>query len=203
MARRRRPQPSGLIVIEQTTGDIDKRTELFVIVRLVVFRTQTSTCLLWVMTMLSCCTHLTALCRGRHWVVTDSEVAMEWCPHLCGPTPFFSVSRSFFGWRGASCLSRRLLLTGAIRFLHHLPLALFCLYLNRLAKGKMSFFAAFKHISCVSLNHDLFIVSLHKSEWTKKKKRKKNRSYNTCSGLQLPDTWTVLVLEKLFYFCFY
>lgn len=52
-------------------------------------------------------------------------------------------------------------------------LPLFDLRLNRLAKGKTSFFCGLQTHLCVSLNHDLFIVSLHKSEWTKKEKKKK------------------------------
>ncbi len=113
--------------------------------------------------------------QGTSLCFNELRSGMEWYPHPCGLTgPLFSVSCSpvwfCFGWRGASCLSRRLQLTGVIRFLHHLPRALFCLLLICvwIEKQRELFylggFAAFKHISVWA--YSIFIVLLHKSEWT-------------------------------------
>lgn len=127
----------------------------------VVFRTQTSTCLLWVMTMLSCCTHLTAPCRGHHRVSTNSEV--EWndipiCVDRHAPFSPFHALLSGFVW-----VERCILLISASAthwslsvlapFTSCTVLPSFDLHSNRKAKGMMSFFCGLQTHLCVSLFH--------------------------------------------------
>lgn len=165
MARRRCPQPSGLIVIEQrnrTTGDreaggVHNKQALAFCVLLYTFNSSVQ--------------GTSSDCDG----LRSGDGMMFPSLWTDGP-PFLRFM--LFVWL-ERCI---LLISASATHWSHSVLAPFTsctvlpsfdLRLNRKAKGKMFFCGLQTHL-CVSLNHDLFIVSLHTSEWTKKEKEKKS-----------------------------
>lgn len=136
--------------------------------------------------MLSCCTHLTALCRGRHCVSTNSEVEWNDIPiRVDRQAPFspFHALLSGFVWVERCIL---LISTSATHWSHSVlapftsctVLPSFDLRLNRKAKGTMSFFF------CGLQTHLCELIPSSLSCFINLNGQKKI-SYNKCLGLQL------------------